>query len=199
MTPAHLQWMTQSEVRANKERQGIRFGKAKGEPRCKLDEQKVGKIWTFRGKATTREIGAMFGVSYHTISDIYLGKTWPGGKASKWGFKRGNPGGRLSLMKRRAIIGAPSIISAERAADDFAYVDSVLPLGAYGRDDIRSMILLDMIDGKITRDQVPALWKTYSRAFINQNTADPFGADTIPIIRDDWEAIADRSITDLAA
>ena len=168
INPGHLKWMTQSEVRAAHERAGKRFGKKKGAPRCTLNEENVAKIWTMKGTATQRAVGAIFGVSYHTVGDIWLNKTWVGGKKAFGGFRPGDPNNpstrrRLGLMLRPKSGG---MATNEDCRHHVTFAEGLVPRGILDRD----YVVWEIVEALCFGASPGAVrWQDFQRKVLREN------------------------------
>lgn len=75
VAPSHLSWKTPAENQADRVEHGTH---KRGERQwmAKLTESNVREILLLKGVETRRNLAEKFGVSYHTISDIYAGRNW---------------------------------------------------------------------------------------------------------------------------
>lgn len=78
VSPIHCRWATPGENAADQRVHGTAFVKSRGDlhPRAKLTAVDVREIRANRGRQTTPEVAARYGVKPETIKAIYLRRSW---------------------------------------------------------------------------------------------------------------------------
>lgn len=71
----HISWKTAKENAADKLVHGT-HGRGERSSSAKLSEVQVREILSLKGKETQRTIADRYGITFQTVSDIHLGKSW---------------------------------------------------------------------------------------------------------------------------